>query len=569
MKTLSHTARLAGRALMACAIFAGPALATGMDDVAKDFKPVSGVVAMVDGPEIIIELDAAGGIRTGDVFSVLAPGKPIIHPVTQKVIGNLEDVKAVLKVTRLKTGFSFARPIGDAAAVQRGDLIRSYYSLPAIFWDYSSTGRPLFEQLQSALPDLKWQDYESAQRSKPAKPGRPSTGALTFILTPEGMEVRDPEFTVLKYYPAPHAAAKGGTAEPAPAAAAPIAALPQPSPPGAGADAVQPVFSRTQTVANLPEVALMTDFVREGGRLLMASTNGSRLHIYDMRPETRLVATAELAHPGSVLALKWWQPAASGPLYLAVTAWVNDAVQSSVWMLQKDVLRPTRHESRDILGSFDLDRDGTPETLLAQEFDRESFFGQRVREASLRGDELRYAAPKVALPRQFIVLGSAIADLDGDGRLESIYLHNKILFIYSGSRQLYKSPKEMGGSVSVLTFNRNTSAINAQPATAVFETSPLCADLDKNGTPEVIVAASERTLVGSFVPSVPDIKRSWIAVVRYQAGRFEMGTLGEKLEQPVQGMAFDGQQVLVVTTDAGSIAGEGAQSHLLAFALKR
>jgi len=91
--------------------------------------------------------------------------------------------------------------------------------------------------------------------------------------------------------------------------------------------------------------------------------------------------------------------------------------------------------------------------------------------------------------------------------------------------------------------------------------------LDRNGLPEIIVPASERTLVGSFVPSVPDIKRSWIAVVRYQNGRYEMGTLGEKLEQPVQGLGLYEQQVLVVTTEAGSITGEGARSHLLAFSL--
>ena len=62
-------------------------------DIAGDFKSVSGYLVMLEGDEFIIDLDNSHGISTGDIFSVLAPGKKIVHPVTKKVLGTLEEVK--------------------------------------------------------------------------------------------------------------------------------------------------------------------------------------------------------------------------------------------------------------------------------------------------------------------------------------------------------------------------------------------------------------------------------------------------------------------------------------------
>ena len=143
-----------------------------VDDIAGDFKPISGYLVMSEGDEYIIDLDHTHGISTGDIFSVLAPGKKIVHPVTQKVLGTLEEVKGILKVTRIKKGFSFARPVGESTNIKRGDPIRRYGNLTAIFWDYTGKGRSFFIQLQKGLPDLKWQDYNTAQNSRPTATGR-------------------------------------------------------------------------------------------------------------------------------------------------------------------------------------------------------------------------------------------------------------------------------------------------------------------------------------------------------------------------------------------------------------
>ena len=93
------------------------ARATVEDEIARDFQPLSGYVVMQEGTEFIIDLDAGHGIGAGDIFAVVGPGKDIVHPVTKKVLGKIETVKGILKVTRMAEGYSFARAIDDRFAV--------------------------------------------------------------------------------------------------------------------------------------------------------------------------------------------------------------------------------------------------------------------------------------------------------------------------------------------------------------------------------------------------------------------------------------------------------------------
>jgi hypothetical protein len=189
------------------AILCVPTQAAVIDEVARDFKPISGYVIMETGGEYLIDLDASKGVSAGDLFSVMRPGKKIIHPVTGKVLGALEEVKGVLKVSRLQQGFSHTRVLGKGDGIKRGDQVRRYENIPTLFWDYQGKGEPFFFQMRNTLPSLKWQDYSTAQANKPKTPSKPSSGdaSLLFILDNEGFEVRDSEFQLIHRYGVPSA----------------------------------------------------------------------------------------------------------------------------------------------------------------------------------------------------------------------------------------------------------------------------------------------------------------------------------------------------------------------------
>lgn len=562
--------------------------AAAIENITRDFKPISGYVVMSEGDEFIIDLDQTNGIQTGDIFSVIAPGKKIIHPVTKKELGSLETVKGMLKVTRIKSGYSFARPVGKVAEIERGNPIRRFGNLPALFWDYTGKGLPLFIRLQKNLNDLKWTDYNSAQKSRPQEPkaNEATSRALTFILTDRTLEVRDPEFMIIRSYDysedvfskdtksSATVGASGAAASMAPDTrasrdAGDHAAFPSRKE-DVGGRSLSLSFSEVQTIANLPDVAIVTDFIYFENQLLMASSNGKRIQIFDIADKLNLIADGKPNYPVRILSLKWWTPQGKATPYLSANVWSDrdKKVYGSLFRIDGSSLKPVIQGIPRILGTFDSNGDGKPEVLLGQEFAGDTFFGRRLNELKLNGNKIDYIKPKLEFPRNFTVLGSVLADVTGNGQVETIYVRNRILYVYSGKKRLYKSPKQMGGSLSFLTYDIKPNTRNIQPTSVEFEISPIVHDLNGDGIAEILAVASERDLLGNLSISA-GVEKSWLAVFRYKDGRFESGRLGSELDKPLQGLTVDQHRVLFVTTEPGDITGEGAGSHLLAYSVSQ
>jgi hypothetical protein len=538
-----------------------------IDEIAADFEPISGVVIMASNGEYIIDLDSSKGVMIGDLFSVLATGKKIVHPQSGKVLGTLEEVKGVLKIIRIKPGYSFTRPLAKAAAIKRGDTVRRYNNLPAVLWDYTGNGKSFFTQLQQTLPDFKWQDYETTQSNKPARP-QPipeNKDTLIFILTDRGVEVRDPEFFLLHSYDQPLAKV----------APAPVVAMPAPlkpskieTKPEVTKEAVRfgPQYERAQTIDKISGFSVMSDFIKFSNQLLMASTDGVKIAIYDVADHLVPVAEGAPAHPGQILALKWWQPSKKGPLYLAVTVWEDKSVRGNIFKLEGQRLSVVKEGISRILGTFDLDGDQRPETLLGQRFEGENFFGSSVKELKLIQGKIKTSTPTLTLPRRFTVLGSLVADLTGDGQLETVFVRGSILYIYNKKNRLYASPKEMGGSLSFLTYEIDPTYKEIQPTSASFEVSPVAADIDGDGQLEILAVASEKDIIGD-VAAGPGIKKTWLEAVKFKDGRFVKGSLGEEMDTALQGLVVADKRVLFVVTQPGNLFGKGRNSHLLAYQL--
>jgi hypothetical protein len=590
--------RLSALALLLFLLLSVPAGAAVLDDIKKDFKPISGYVIMPIGDEFLIDLDASKGVGTGDLFSVVKPGERIIHPVTKEVLGTLDQVKGILEVTRVKSGYSYARPLPGASGIQRADVTRRYENIPTVFWDYTGQGEPFFNELKSALPSLEWQDYAAAQASRPAAPTPPPSGGaiLVFVLRYDGLEVRDADFQVIHAYPPPPgiaaAAAPAQAAAPNPVPVPAIPSVPSPSAPPivAGGGPVQwesapagrskggyeIVFPGFETIAPLPKATVMADFLRDGDRFLLATTDGHSLEIFSVDGTLNSVAKGQPSLPGQILAVHWWRPDLHGPPYLAVTSSVevnqattpemSHTISGSIFVLQDGQLIPVRESLQFILGTFDRDGDGVPETLLGQNFDRDIFFGRDIRELRLVGGKIETTRSSLDLPPPFPVQGSLLADLTGDGRSEAIFVRRRVLYIYDGDKLLYESPRQMGGSLSAMTYARNPGAQDRLNFTEGFEVAPVAADLDGDGRRELLAISGE----GFFVraPGIgPGVNKSWLSVLKFRDGVFVRGKLGDDLDSPIQGLTVDSQRALLVLTQSGSLLSKAGKSFLLSFPL--
>jgi len=545
-------------------ILSWPAQAAVIDEVVEDFTPISGYVIMEAEGEYLIDLDASKGIAAGDLFSVIKLGEKITHPVTGKVLGTLEEGKGILKVTRLQSGYSFARLLDKSIEIKRGDPIRRYANMSATLWDYTGKGETFFFQLRDQLSDLKWEDYQASQKSRPDKPRTLKAGgvSLIFILTSDGLEVRDSEFQIIHSY---------GRHESL-VSAAPIAAV-QPvtkkAPMGSKSKEgirYEPTYQGYQAVGELSAVTVMADFVKDGKDLLMAATDGSEVKVYTVGEELSLRASGRPKGMGATFAVKWWRPASTTPLHLAVTTITDDEVEATVFRLQGKELLPVEERISFFLGTFDWDGDGVPETLLRQSFDRDIFWGAQIRELQLTNGGLKDSRPKLKLPKRFTVLGSTFADLTGDGKVETIFVRDKALYIYDGKKQLYKSSAEVGGSLAVATYELDPGASFTSVKTAILEISPVAVDVDGDGQLEVLAVTTDRGMLKS-----PRLRlfKSWLTVVKYKDRTFVKGKLGEVLEIPTQGLTANEGKILVVASRPGSVFGKEASSRILAYPLVR
>jgi hypothetical protein len=540
-----------------------PVEAVVVADVVDDFKPISGYIIMKTDGEYIIDLDASKGILTGDLFSVVRPGKKIIHPVSGKVLGTLFDVKGILKVTRMDKGYSYARILGKAKEIKRGDPIRRFDHIPAFFWDYTGEGEPFFLRLRDTLPNLKWQDYAAAQAVKPKVPASSGVDDPTmfFILNPTGLEVRDSEFQIIHTY----SSSKSKTPAAALGAMTPYAAERQKDKTAerTGYTADYPGF---QSLGELPGVIVMADFTRDGDGMLMTTTDGHSVHIHRIDQTVSTLFGDRIKGFDQILSVQWWHPADDLPLHLAVTGMKDQKVEAKIFAFQKDRLVQVKAWLPYFLGAFDLDANGKPETLLRQSFDPDLFWGGRIEQLNLVKGKLVPSKPEFKLPGNFVVLGSLFADLTGNGHPESIFVKNKTLYISDGKQQLYRSPPDIGGSLSVATYEVNPKAKELLINSEMVEVSPATADLDGDGRLEVIAIASDRSLVTATGIS-PAIRNTRLATIKLRNGMFVRGTIGENIGKPIQGLTVFNNQLLFVATESGFVLGKGGKSHLLSFPL--
>ncbi|HKJ65106.1 MAG TPA: hypothetical protein VJ969_06865, partial [Desulfopila sp.] len=326
-----------------------------------DLQPHDGYVVLARDNEFIIDQDKTTGIAVGDIFSVVGEGETLFHPVTNKAIGTLDTIKSVLRVVRLDDGFSFAHPIGDGGAIKRGDQIRRFGGLKAIFWDYSESNRQLFSRLQSELPELKWQDYRAAQNSRPSEPSPVDVGndTLFFVVETDRLAILDGEFNPIRSYSLDSVGGKSSADDSGPQRSENETTTKDPigksdlSPSSAALKTASSMdYAFTATDSPLHNTTLMSDLLHQydGGHLL-ATTDGSKISIFRMGESLEPIAETQTTSFDDILAVKWWYPEKANTPYLAVLSWIDERIDSTIYALSEKGLTVAAANIKSILGT--------------------------------------------------------------------------------------------------------------------------------------------------------------------------------------------------------------------------
>lgn len=86
----------------------GATFALMLDDFAKAFSPLEGLVIGVEGSTIYLDIGESGGAQVGQEFTIFRKGDEFHHPVTRKVLGRYEEVLGHAQIRTVQPRFSEA-----------------------------------------------------------------------------------------------------------------------------------------------------------------------------------------------------------------------------------------------------------------------------------------------------------------------------------------------------------------------------------------------------------------------------------------------------------------------------
>jgi len=471
-------------------------------DIVQDLSPISGYIVKIQSPNTyIIDLDDQDGITTGDLFSVITDKENLTHPVTDQVIGKLNEVKAFLRVTQVRKGYAFSKTIHtkQKTGIQPGDRVIRYDRINAQFVDYSGNGKHIYTSLIKQLPQFKWHVYTNSQNPKKLKK-QTSLPELFLMNDTKGLEVRDDQNRLIHYYPQNEIYISS---------VLPI---------GQYDNMPESMYAAIKTIGKVDGLVLTADFIVNENQLLMATASKNQIEIYHVTPHhIKSVAKQQIPMLHLPIHINWWRPNTIAKPHLTITYWYDQDIESKVFIFDKKMLKTLAYGINFHIAAYDQNHDGNPETLLGQPMDRDSFWDNRVYRLAYFEKALRLVK-RFRTPYSFTVYGSTIGDLTGDGYLETIWVTGGVLRIYKGKTFLYKT--YVGNTpVQKISYDVDPLVKKTLFRSVSIYPKPLIDDLNHDKLPELYSIHCERPLLTQLGFQSQALK-TWVKRIQYQDKMF-------------------------------------------------
>ncbi len=403
-----------------------------LTDLQRDFSPIQGFIIGIEDGLYLIDKGKAQGVKPKDIFLVYKRTKKIIHPETKESLGFLKDPIGKLEVVRVEENFSLARSLVKKEEFPIPTLVRRNAELKIlVLSEAPGSEEPIIFALKNILPESELKLLRDLTFSQ-IDPTYLSTQRVDFLMVtgPGYVKVYNSYLEPIKSYGTLLAFPKKEEVKSAP--------RPQPSPTFSQPTRAIP-FSQVQVLGKMPGEVLQAEFADLDG-------DGTPELIYFSQEELQIVKIK-----GGLLAR--YKPSKGRPIYLSIgpKGWIALTIYEPNVKLRSEVLRFTSRGLERIIKEVNLflhfvDYAGTGErdTLLGQTFSLETFFGKEVYILKREGDKIVYG-PKLEVADNFILPGSILADLDGDGEREWItYLPDGRLGVYRRNLLLFSTAFPVG-----------------------------------------------------------------------------------------------------------------------------
>ena len=551
-------------------------------DIVKDLSPITGVVVMLQDGNVLIDLGSNKDAKVGDIFTVYVTEKVIRHPVTKKILGKTTTPIGIIEVVKVKPKFSICTVLSAKQKIKPGQEVVRFSDIPTIFVDRfkQPPAEILYGYLKTRLGGLNWlPDVTGGGEQLTPEVLEKNGIVVAVVVEPNAIKIYDQKLRLLRLWPwmpyprvavpptgVPQAAYPYG----APSGAYPYGAPPTGRPPMvspqeaskypiASADMERALVPRYRKVTEIPQVALCVDiydldgdgtleaiFITEGTLQIKELTETGNTVGHSFRGFGKLVSVS--GGEGGYIALN---------IFLE-----SKQMRSMILRYIEGRLEPVVSNLNFILAFVDLDNDGKRETLLAQGFNTETFFGAKVFKMRILGKKVE-PGPNVHVPRDFHLIGATFADLNGDGVNEISWIneHHKLV-IFRGDTKVWVSPRRVGGGVQDVSIEVGTDHISF-PLNVPVETPPYPMDVDKDGKKELLIPDNKSTTY-HLVEGFPTYEYGKISMVSVESLGYTLRPFSGKLSGPVVGLGSDGKEIFCGLVK-GSLLWGKANSYILAF----
>ncbi|MGC8872384.1 MAG: hypothetical protein ACP5QC_05865, partial [Caldimicrobium sp.] len=394
------------------------------EDIKRDFEPLSALIIGLEGNEVILDKGRAQGVRPRDIFTVYKKVKKIVHPETKESLGFLKEPIGKVEVIRIEENFSIARILSKkedfpipAHAKKNADLKILIVS------DGIVPDEGLFITLKNLLPEsgVLFDPYLKFSQLTPQDLHAQKID-LVFAVGPRYIKVYNAYLDLIRAYGSPFSPQPQVLKEPLPV-----------SPPLERSFTLE--FKQKTLLGKMPGEVLqaeITDLDGDGTpdliyitpqELMAVQIKGGLLGKY--KPEKGEIISLSVG-PAGWVALNVYEK--------------NLGLRSEILRYTNGAFQPVIKNLNLILQFVDYSGSGQKDTLLAQTFDPENFFGKEVYIVKREGNSLRYAK-KIEVPQGFRLIGSNFVELDGDQKRELVtFLEDGRLAIYKDTQLVYSTP---------------------------------------------------------------------------------------------------------------------------------
>ena len=537
------------------------------------FSSLSGYLVQLGPQGIVIDCGRKKGVAVGDLFAVLQPGAPLIHPVTGKPMGSQERLVAVLKVLRVEADYAISRPLNRYLRVplNRGLLVRRFAQMPAIFIDLNGNGVDLFSQVRESLPQLNWADYGVGLRHRQSlqRPGGPGAMGYDLYVVNQGPNLTfyngDQELVAAwnaQQFAGKTAGRSDRAAGVSDAGKYGLSTL----------DQDQALLTRYRQLAKVTLVVKGMDVgdLENDGIPEIVFTDGEKIYVY------------QITKKGLKYSYRYH--------FERFGAIINILVADITGDRKDEILVNTFKETEDGFSSFVISKINGKYRIIAdhipfvmgllgghsvvekgvnfvgQGFAAEDLFKSQVSRLHFADGKVT-STGKFTVPLGFTLPGAVYADINHDRIKELCFINeNNFLEVYQGDKRLWVSDERLAGSLQDVQYEVGTEKVSYTEKRQI--SSPMRVyDIDGDGIPELLLGDNESNM-STAIGEYGFLSKGQVKMLKNSGQGFIVRKVTGTIDGPLQGIQIiNGELICAMVKRGDDMLKLSGTTYLLAFPL--